>query len=180
MTGEGRVAVRGSYGRYVGGSSGASANPGPGADRRQPERDHHADVFELGRPDSVRAGRREPDVDVGRRRQPLDRSGSQGTVVDEYTAGLDLGLSRVLTVQFNYVRKIDGNGNKSINLALPYDAYTVTTTGVDPGRDNAAGTADDQTLTVYSVPRTYPTSARTSSASCRRPATIAITRWASR
>src|SRR5215213_4167319 len=31
LTGEGRVAVRGSYGRYVGGSSGASANPGPGA-----------------------------------------------------------------------------------------------------------------------------------------------------
>ena len=31
LTGEGRVAVRASYGRYVGGSSGASANPGPGA-----------------------------------------------------------------------------------------------------------------------------------------------------
>ena len=30
-----------------------------------------------------------------------------------------------MTIQFNYVRKIDGNGNKSINLALPYDAYTV-------------------------------------------------------
>ena len=81
----------------------------------------------------------------------------KGPYVDEYTAGLDIGLSRLLTVQFNYVRKIDGNGNYSINLALPYDAYTVTRTGVDPGPDNITGTADDQTLTVYSVPSTYPT-----------------------
>ncbi len=36
VTGEGRVAVRASYGRYVGGSSGASANPGPGADNVNP------------------------------------------------------------------------------------------------------------------------------------------------
>ena len=50
----------------------------------------------------------------------------KGPFVDEYTAGLDLGLSRVVTVQFNYVRKIDGNGFYSTNLALPYDAYTVT------------------------------------------------------
>jgi hypothetical protein len=80
----------------------------------------------------------------------------KGPFVDEYTAGLDLGLSRVLTVQFNYVHKQDGNANYSINEALPYDAYTVSTTGVDPGPDNRVGTADDQTLTVWSVPRTHP------------------------
>ena len=83
-------------------------------------------------------------------------------------------------MQFNYVRKIDGNGNKSINLALPYDAYTVTTTGVDPGPDNTAGTADDQTLTVYSVPRTYPTFGQNIERIVQATATIAITRWASR
>ena len=32
-----------------------------------------------------------------------------------------------MTMQFNYVRKIDGNGNKTLNLALPYEAYTVAT-----------------------------------------------------
>ena len=30
-------------------------------------------------------------------------------------------------------------------------------TGVDPGRDNIAGTADDGIMEVWSVPRTYPT-----------------------
>jgi hypothetical protein len=44
----------------------------------------------------------------------------------------------------------------SINEALPYEAYTVSTTGIDPGPDNRAGTADDQRLTIWSVPRTYP------------------------
>jgi hypothetical protein len=77
--------------------------------------------------------------------------------VDEYTAGLDIGLNRVMTVQFNYVRKQDGNANTSLNLALPYEAYTDTRTGIDPGPDNTTGTADDRTLVIYSVPRSYPT-----------------------
>jgi hypothetical protein len=85
----------------------------------------------------------------------------KGPFVDEYTAGLDVGLNRTMTVQFNYVYKIDGNGNKSVNLAMPYDAYTVTTTGIDPGADNVTGTADDRALTIYSVPRTYPTFGQT-------------------
>ena len=63
-----------------------------------------------------------------------------------------------MTLQFNYVRKIDGNGNKSINLALPYEAYTV---GDDRHRSRAATTSPARptisTLPVYSVPRTYPT-----------------------
>ena len=33
----------------------------------------------------------------------------------------------------------------------------MTTTGVDPGRDNVTGTADDKPLLIYSVPSTYPT-----------------------
>jgi hypothetical protein len=80
-----------------------------------------------------------------------------GPFVDEYTAGIDIGLSRVLTVQFNYVKKLDGSGNKRINEALPYDAYTISATGIDPGRDNVTGTADDRPLTIHSVPRTLPT-----------------------
>jgi len=81
----------------------------------------------------------------------------KGPYVDEYTVGLDVGLNRVMTVQFNYVKKLDGRGNKTLNLALPYDAYTVAATGVDPGRDNTPGTDDDQSLLIYSVPRTYAT-----------------------
>lgn len=157
LTGEGRIALRASYGRYVGGSSGASANPGPGG----------ADVNSnaiITRTYSNWDGRI-PYVPIAANLTATAGGGSnrsidpnlKGPYVDEYTAGLDLGLSRVMTLQFNYVRKIDGNSNKTLNLAYPYDAFTATRTGIDPGRDNITGTADDKTLTVYSVPSTYPT-----------------------
>ncbi|HUQ89164.1 MAG TPA: TonB-dependent receptor [Vicinamibacterales bacterium] len=154
VTGQGRIAVRGSYGRYVGGSSGASANPGPGASDVNPNAivtrtysnwDGSIPYVPIAANLTSTTGGSNRSIDPD----------LKGPYVDEYTAGLDVGLNRTMTVQFNYVRKIDGNGNKSINLALPYEAYTVATTGVDPGPDNRTGTADDQTLTVYSVPRTY-------------------------
>ncbi|HEX8027791.1 MAG TPA: TonB-dependent receptor, partial [Vicinamibacterales bacterium] len=157
VTGQGRMAVRASYGRYVGGSSGATANPGPGADDTNPN-------AIITRTYSNWDGSI-PYVPVPANLTSTSGGGTQRTIdldlkgpyVDEYTGGLDVGLSRTMTIQFNYVRKTDGNSNKSINLALPYDAYTVATNGVDPGPDNRTGTADDRTLTVYSVPRTYPT-----------------------
>ncbi len=157
LAGEGRVAVRASYGRYVGGSSGSSANPGPGGADVNP----NAIITRTysnwdGRIPYTPIPANLTSTSGGGTNRTIDPD-LKGPFVDEYTAGLDLGLSRVLTLQFNYVRKIDGNGNNSINLALPYDAYTVTTTGFDPGRDNVTGTADDRTLVVYSVPRTYPT-----------------------
>ncbi len=153
LTGEGRVAIRASYGRYVGGSSGASANPGQGA----------ADV----NPNAIITRTYSnwngsiPYVPVaanltstaGGTNRSFDPN-LKGPYVDEYTAGVDLGLNRVLTLQFNYVRKIDGNGNKTLNLAFPYDAFTVTRTGIDPGPDNVTGTSDDKPLVIYSVPTT--------------------------
>ncbi len=157
ITGEGRVAVRASYGRYTGGSSGAAANPGVNAADINPNAiitrtysNWNGTIPYVPNPANLTS------TAGGGTNRSIDPD-LKGPFVDEYTAGLDLGLSRVVTMQFNYVRKIDGNGNQTVNLALPYDAYTVTRTGIDPGRDNVAGTADDQTLTVYSVPNTYPT-----------------------
>ncbi len=157
LTGQGRVAVRASYGRYTGGSSGASANPGQNAANVNP----NAIITRTyanwdGRIPYVPIPVNLTTTTGGGTNRSIDPD-LKGPFVDEYTAGLDLGLSRLLTVQFNYVRKIDGNANYSTNLALPYAAYTVTRTGIDPGPDNTTGTADDQTLTVYSVPNTYPT-----------------------
>ena len=156
ITGEGRVAVRGSYGRYVGGSSGASANPGPGADDINPN-------AIITRTYSNWDGTI-PYVPVasnltstsGGTQQSIDQN-LKGPFVDEYTAGLDIGLNRTMTIQFNYVHKRDGNANTTLNLALPFDAYTVATNYVDPGPDNRTGTADDGTVVLYSVPRSYPT-----------------------
>ena len=157
VTGEGRIALRASYGRYVGGSSGASANPGPGADTVNP----NAIVTRT----YTNWDGSIPYVPVPANLSTVSGGGSQRTIdldlkgpyVDEYTAGIDVGLSRTTTVQFNYVRKNDGRGNQTLNLALPYEAYTQTATGIDPGRDNITGTSDDQTLLIYSVPRTFPT-----------------------
>ena len=157
ITGEGRVAVRGSYGRYVGGSSGANANPGPGANDVNP----NAIITRTysnwdGRIPYVPVPANLTSTTGGGVNRSIDPN-LKGPYVDEYTAGLDLGLSRLWTFQANYVRKKDGNGNTSVNLALPYEAYTVSTNAVDPGPDNRTGTADDRTITVFSVPRTYPT-----------------------
>ena len=143
LTGEGRIAIRASYGRYVGGSSGASANPGPGADSVNP----NAIITRTytnwdGSIPYVPIAANLSSTTGGGTNRRIDRD-LNGPNVDEYTAGLDIGLSRALTIQFNYVRKTDGSGNKRINEALPFDAYTVATAFVDPGRDNVTGTADD-------------------------------------
>src|SRR6478735_259760 len=155
LTGQGRIALRTSYGRYTGGTSGASANPGPGSADVNPNAiitrtysNWDGTIPYVPNPANLTS------TSGGGTNRSIDQN-LKGPYVDEYTAGLDVGLNRSMTVQFNYGYKIDGNGNMSINSALPYDAYTVTTTGVDPGQDNKTGTSDDQVLTVYSVPRTY-------------------------
>ena len=53
LSGEGRMALRASYGRYVGGTSGVLGNPGPVGDRCESERHHHQDLLELGRLDPL-------------------------------------------------------------------------------------------------------------------------------
>jgi len=156
ITGQGRLAVRGSYGRYVGGSSGASANPGPGASDINP----NAIITKTysnwdGSIPYVPVAANLTSTTGGGTQQSIE-PGLNGPFVDEYTAGLDIGLNRTMTVQFNYVHKRDGNGNTTLNDALPFAAYTVATSYVDPGVDNRTGTADDGTVVLYSVPRTYP------------------------
>ncbi len=154
LTGQGRLALRSSYGRYVGGSSGTLGNPGPSGDTVNP----NAIVTRTysnwdGTIPYVPVAANLTSTSGGGANRTIDPD-MRGPFVDEFTAGLDVGLSRVVTMQFNYVKKYDGRGNKRFNLAQPYDAFTQITNGVDPGRDNVTGTADDRTVAVYSVPRT--------------------------
>jgi hypothetical protein len=157
LTGEGRIAIKGSYGRYVGGSSGASANPGPGAANVNPNAIRtktysnwngtipyvpvEADLA------SVTGGGTNRTIDLNLR----------GPGMDEYTAGVDVGLSRLVTASFNYVHKRDFGNNITLNLAQPFEAFTDMRMGVDPGADNLTGTADDAQIPVWSVPRSWPT-----------------------
>jgi len=80
----------------------------------------------------------------------------KGEYLDEFTGGVDLGLWPSTSIRINYVHKRDYRGNKVLNQAQPFEAYSDMVTGVDPGRDNVAGTADDGVVRVWSVPRTYP------------------------
>ncbi len=157
LTGEGRIALRGSYGRYVGGSSGANANPAPGANDVNPNASFQRTYSNWdGSIPYVPVPANLTSVTGGGTNRTI-QSDLRGPYVDEWTAGVDVGLSRVVTVQFNYVYKKDGLGNKRLNLATPFEAFTLSNTAVDPGRDNVLGTADDRQLTVWAVPRDYPT-----------------------
>lgn len=154
LTGEGRIALRGSYGRYVGGSSGTLGNPGPSASTVNPNAiitrtysNWDGSIPYVPIPANLTA------TSGGGTNRTID-PGMKGPWVDEFSAGVDVGLSRVVTMQFTYVKKYDGRGNKFLNVAQPYDAFTQVANVVDPGRDNVTGTADDGTLRVYSVPRT--------------------------
>jgi Carboxypeptidase regulatory-like domain/TonB dependent receptor len=144
VTGQGRSALRASYGRYVGGSSGTLGNPGPSADNVNP----NAIITRTysnwdGRIPYVPIAANLTSTAGGGTNRSI-APGMKGPFVDEYTAGFDVGLNRVMTVQLNYVKKFDGQGNLRDNAAMPFAAYTVATTAVDPGRDNVTGTADDR------------------------------------
>jgi len=157
VTGEGRIAVKTSYGRYAAAGSGPSAAVGPVANNVNPAASvtrtysnwdgtipYTPVVTNLA---SVTGGSRDRRIDPN----------TKGEYMDELTAGVDFGLTRDFVVRVNAVHKRDYRGWYEKNLALPYEAYTDYRTGIDPGRDNIVGTADDGIIEVWSVPRTYPT-----------------------
>jgi hypothetical protein len=157
VTGEGRIAVKASYGRYAAAGSGPTASVGPSANNVNPAASvtrtysnwdgsipYIPNESNLASISGGSPNRRiNPDV--------------KGEYMDEYTVGVDFGLSRDFTVRLNAVRKHDYRGSIQLNTALPYEAFTDYRTGVDPGRDNVAGTADDGVVEVWSVPRSWPT-----------------------
>ena len=66
-------------------------------------------------------------------------------VTDEFTVGTEMGKG-VYILRLNVVHKRDKGGSKTLDLAMPYEAYTDVRSAVDPGRDNITGTADDGNL----------------------------------
>jgi len=156
ITGSGRIALKASYGRYAADGSGVNSAAGPVAasvnpaatlvstytrwDGRVPYTPIPADL--TGVTGSSRDSKLDPSL--------------KGVYLDEFTGGVDLGLWPSTSIRINYVHKRDHRGNKVLNQAQPFEAYSDMVTGVDPGRDNVAGTADDGVVRVWSVPRTYP------------------------
>ena len=157
LFGNGRAAIKASYGRYAASGSGVTAASGPVA----------ASV----NPASTRTSTYRWNGIIPYTPNPADlqsvSGGGAGSRIldpnlkpegmDEFTGGVDLGFTRDLTLRLNVVRKHDWGGNKELDLAQPFEAYTDKVTAADPGRDNIVGTADDGVLEVWSVPRTFPT-----------------------
>ena len=80
LTGQGRIALRASYGRYTGGTSGASANPGPGAADVNPNAIITRTYSNWDGTHPVCAQPGQSDLDVWRRHQSFDRSEPQGPI----------------------------------------------------------------------------------------------------
>jgi Carboxypeptidase regulatory-like domain len=157
VTGSGKVALKASYGRYAAAGSGVTAAAGPVASQVNPASSLVSTYTGWdGRIPYTPVPANLSTVTGGSRDSHLDES-LKGEYLDEFTGGVDLGLGPDKTIRINVVRKRDYRGNKELNLAQPYEAFTDVRTGIDPGRDNTIGTADDATLQVWSVPRSYPT-----------------------
>ena len=157
LTGEGRIALKASYGRYAGSGSGPGFLPGVDAGNTNPA----STTSSTYRWDGTIPYVPEPADLLSIRRTGgaiIDAlaDGLQAPFTDEYTVGVDLGISRDYGFRFNAVRKIDKRQQKIINRLLPYEAYTDVVYGTDPGRDNVVGTADDGMVQAWSVPRNHP------------------------
>jgi Carboxypeptidase regulatory-like domain len=156
LKGDGKVALKASYGRYTG--SGAGNANGPVASNVNPAATTTCTYnnWDGSIPYQPIATNLSGSCSGGGGIRVLDPK-LDNYWTDEYTAGIELGLSRNALVRFNAVRKMDYGGSKTLNLAQPFSAYTDVRSGIDPGRDNKVGTADDGVVYVWSVPRTYAT-----------------------
>ncbi len=156
ITGQGRVALKASYGRYSAAGSGVTAATGPVAANINPAATL---VSTYNRWDGTipytPVAANLASVTGQSRNSAIDPN-LKGEYMDEVTAGLDLGLSQNTTLRFNFVGKKDFRGWKELNVAQPFEAFTDRATGIDPGRDNVVGTADDKPIEIFSVPRSYP------------------------
>ncbi len=157
VTGQGRLALKASYGRYAAAGSGPSAAVGPVANNVNPAAavtrtysNWDGSIPYTPVPEDLAS------VTGGSRDRRIDPN-ARGEYMDEWTGGVDIGLSRDFVVRLNAVRKYDFRGSYELNLAQPYEAFTDRVTGIDPGRDNEVGTADDGVIEAWSVSRSWPT-----------------------
>jgi len=170
LKGDGRIALKGSYGKYAGAGSTSGGASGPVASNVNPASTRTctynnwtgtipfipgvgADGILFTNDDTGALFNGCSGGGSGTRK--LD-PGLDNSYTDELTAGIELGFGRDFLGRFNVVRKMDYGGSKTIDVLLPYSAYTDVRSAVDPGRDNKPGTADDATIYAYSVPTSNP------------------------
>jgi hypothetical protein len=69
--------------------------------------------------------------------------------LNEYTAGVEVGLNRNYSIRFNVSRKFNVGGSIADNVLLPYSAYSDVRCAVDP-------VTGSQDVCYYTVPTTNP------------------------
>ena len=166
LLGDGRVALKASYGRYAGAGTAPGAAPGvTGSAVNQAQTIVKTYTNWDGSIPYIPVPGNLSSVTGGGGIQKLDPN-LVSPYTDQYTTGVQLGWKRDYLVGFNAVRTFDYGGSKIIDNAMPYSAYTDIRCAVDPGRDNnltPAGGSDHGTnptgsqVCVYSVPKSYPT-----------------------
>jgi len=161
VLGNGTLAMKFSYGRYAGSGTNPGDSAGPGAANANPNAvitrtytNWNGTIPYIPNPAQLAS------TSGGGGTQRLDTN-LKSPIMDEYTAGVELGFRKDYLIKLNAVRKYDQGGNKTINLAQPFEAFTDVACAVDPGRDNLSSTADDGRICAWSVPRTYPTFGQT-------------------
>ncbi len=178
VKGDGKLALKVSYGKYVGAGSGNGTSNGPTGSNVNTNAIRTCTYNNWNGTIPVTIGRG-PDGLFGTRddtgspglvwnactggggSQTLDPNLKGGPITHEYTAGMELGLKHGFQIRFNAVHKLDYGGNKTLDLAQPFSAYTDIRSGTDPGPDNKFNTSDDKTVYVYSVPSTFATAGQT-------------------
>lgn len=151
--GNGRLAIKASYGRYTGASSGTSPHPGPSAASVNPAAaiTRTYNNWDGSIPYVPVAANLVSTTGGGGSNRRLDVDNLKAATTDEYTLGAEFGAKQYVA-RFNYVRKIDTNGTLVQDLAKPYELWTEKRTAVDPGPDNIVGTADDGVMYAWSLP----------------------------
>jgi hypothetical protein len=162
ITGNGRLAIKGSYGRYTGMDSSPNSQPGVGGanpisqtsctylnwDGSIPYKPVFGVHNWLGSDTNVNlkstCGKLQVVNGVA---SPVASyhwdPNLKSSYTSEFTGSLDIGLSRDYNIRINVQRKFDHNGYKTINLNIPTSAYAAPKCVPDPGFDGRLGTADD-------------------------------------
>jgi hypothetical protein len=173
VSGNGRLAIKGSFGRYVGMTSGVNSQPAPGENSSGVNPNSTQTCTYNGWKGDIPASSANyfgPDGimgtadDVGLSSSCAKTAFVGGQVipaatyhfdpnlkpsyVTEYTAGLEYGINRDYAVRVSVQRKFERNGNKTISVLKPYSAYTDLVCAPDPGRDGVLSIANGGKATL--------------------------------
>jgi hypothetical protein len=184
LFGDGKVAIKGSWGRYIGVTSSPNSQPGPGENSTGVNPNVTTSCTYNGWKGDIPANKANyfgPDGimgtsdDVGLSSSCIKTAFVNGQVlpistynfdsnlkpsyVSEYTAGLEYGINRDFSIRFAFQRKFERNGSRTVDALKPYSAYTDLRCDNDRGRDGKLGTGDDNPngqVCYYSIPQSSP------------------------